>query len=533
VDLINGTIYPGTVEIAKGKITAIKRGQTPYGVFILPGFIDSHVHIESSMIIPSEFARLATTHGTVATVSDPHEIANVLGIDGVMFMINNGSTVPFKFYFGAPSCVPATTFETNGATLDTDKIERLLEMKEILYLSEVMNVPGVLYRDPAIMGKIRIARRLGKKVDGHAPGLRGEHAKQYCEAGISTDHECLDIEEALEKIGYGMKIHIREASAARCLNILYPLLENHSESCMFCSDDIHPDDLIQGHINEMVRKTVQYGIDRMKVLRCATVNPVMHYGLDVGLLRPGDPADFIVVNNLDEFCVMKTVINGAIVAECGETLIPSVKTDVPNNFRTEKKSVSDFKLKTKGPFINVIEAVEGELVTYRRILRPKVKRGYAVSDIANDVLKIAVVNRYQDAPPSIGFVKGFGIKKGALASSIAHDSHNIIAIGTTDEELCAAVNCIIEQKGGLCCINEGVQKILPLPVAGIMTDKDGKGVAQMDFELHVFLKNLCPSLSRPFMTLSFMALLVIPELKISDRGLFDGKQFTPIDLFSR
>jgi len=532
VDLIHKTIYSGTIEIANGKISAIQKNSGHYDTFILPGFIDSHVHIESSMMIPSEFARLATIHGTVATVSDPHEIANVLGMDGVVFMVNNGQSVPFKFYFGAPSCVPATTFETAGATIGIAETEKLLAMEKILYLSEVMNVPSVLAGDSRIMEKIAIGKQYGKKIDGHAPGLRGEALKHYINVGISTDHESLDIEEAREKIHYGMKIHIREGILTRSPETFYPLIDEYPDSCMLCSDDIHPEDLLQGHINTMVRKALSLGIDRMKVFRCASLNPVMHYGLDVGLLRQGDPADFIVVNNLDELRIIQTAINGMVVAENGTTLISSVKTATPNNFRAEKKVVSDFHVKTKGSFINVIEAHEGELVTYRRKLKPKVTMGYTVSDPENDVMKITVVNRYYDAKPAVGFIKGFGMKNGALASSIAHDSHNIIAIGTTDEEICAAVNAIIDQKGGLCCVNKGMIKVLPLPVAGIMSENDGTYVATMESGLRTILKQLCPGLTRPFMTLSFMALLVIPEIKISDRGLFDGNTFSYIDLFA-
>ncbi|HRF25647.1 MAG TPA: adenine deaminase, partial [Chitinophagaceae bacterium] len=444
-------IYAATITVENGIITAIEKTSDeadPSSDFMLPGFIDSHVHIESSMLVPSEFARMAVVHGTVATISDPHEIANVCGMEGVEFMIENGKTVPFKFNFGAPSCVPATVFETAGATLDVKDVTNLLKRKEIKYLSEMMNFPGVLFKDKSVMQKIAAAHQQNKPVDGHAPGLRGEQAKQYIEAGISTDHECFTYEEALEKLQYGMKIIIREGSAAKNFEALIELLNDWPEMMMFCSDDKHPDSLVLGHINQLCARAVAKGIDLFKVLKAACVNPVMHYKLDVGLLRKGDAADFIVVKDLKKFEVVKTYINGVLVAEEGRSLIKTSRSEIINNFSCSKKSAADFALPWNGKNENpVIEALDGQLITNKLSVKPKVVDNYIVSDVANDILKIAVVNRYQSAPVASSLIKNFGLKKGAIASSVAHDSHNIVAVGVDDESICHAVNLVIEHKG--------------------------------------------------------------------------------------
>lgn len=532
VDVLNRRIYSGSLEISRGRIIRIQQDKRVYDTFIIPGFIDSHVHIESSMLVPSEFARLASTHGTVATVSDPHEIANVLGIEGVNYMVKNGKAVPFKFYFGAPSCVPATPFETSGAEIGIAEIEELLKRDEIKYLSEMMNFPGVLTGDASVMKKIQTAEKFHKKVDGHAPGLRGDDARKYIDVGITTDHECVSLEEAREKLRYGMKIMIREGSAARNFDEFAPLIDDYPDDCMLCRDDIHPDDLLRGHINILVKKAFRMGLDRMKVLRCACVNPVLHYGLDVGLLQEGDPADFAVIDNLDDLSILKTIVNGKAVAEGGETLMPRVEAGVVNNFKAQGKVASDFYVKKSGENINVIEAIDGQLFTNRLRIKPKLRDGYVLSDPDRDILKIAVVNRYNDMPPAIGFVKGFGLKRGAIASSVAHDSHNIICVGVTDKELRRAVNLVIEHKGGLSVVHDSTREILPLPVAGIMSDEEGFKVAERFSYLDKLAKNLGSELTAPFMTLSFMALLVIPKIKISDKGLFDGERFQFMSLFS-
>ena len=529
-------IYAATITVENGIITAIEKTSDeadPSSDFMLPGFIDSHVHIESSMLVPSEFARMAVVHGTVATISDPHEIANVCGMEGVEFMIENGKTVPFKFNFGAPSCVPATVFETAGATLDVKDVTSLLKRKEIKYLSEMMNFPGVLFQDKDVMQKIAAAHKQNKPVDGHAPGLRGEQAKQYIAAGISTDHECFTYEEALEKLQYGMKIIIREGSAAKNFEALIELLNDWPEMMMFCSDDKHPDSLVLGHINQLCARAVAKGIDLFKVLKAACVNPVMHYKLDVGLLRKGDAADFIVVKDLKKFEVVKTYINGVLVAEEGRSLIKTSRSEIINNFSCSKKSAADFALPWNGKNENpVIEALDGQLITNKLSVKPKVVDNYIVSDVANDILKIAVVNRYQSAPVASSLIKNFGLKKGAIASSVAHDSHNIVAVGVDDESICRAVNLVIEHKGGISCVcpaasnGSWTEMALPLPVAGLMSNEDGYMIAAQYEQLDRMAKaELGATLASPYMTLSFMALLVIPHLKLSDKGLFDGDRF--------
>jgi len=532
VDVVRKQIFPGTVTVSNGVISGIAHSSdVNQNQYILPGFIDAHVHVESSMLIPSEFARLAVVHGTVATVSDPHEIGNVLGLDGVRYMIENGKQVPFHFYFGAPSCVPATTFETAGAVLPVEDINKLFVEDQLKYLSEMMNYPGVLARDPLVMDKIHATHELGLPVDGHAPGLKNGDAQRYIQAGISTDHECYTLEEALDKIKYGMKIIIREGSAAKNYHALHTLIGTHPDLVMFCSDDKHPHELVEGHINRLViRSVIEHGYDLMDVLRCACYNPIIHYKLDVGYLQVGQPADFIVVDNLKDFHVQQTYIKGELVAEKGKTNIPSIKSKVVNHFNTEPKKVDEFKVLAQGKNIQVIIAEDGELITKKESIPATIVDNYLVSDPTKDVLKLAVVNRYENAPIAIGFIKGFGLKQGALASCIAHDSHNIIAVGVSDEDLCQAVNIIIENKGGISLSAQGKTEVLPLPIAGIMSHQDGYEVAKKYAHIDGEAKKLGSSLHAPYMTLSFMALLVIPSLKLSDKGLFDGTafRFTPL-----
>jgi len=535
VDVLNSIIFPGTLSISNGKITKIQKDNNKYNNYIIPGFIDSHIHIESSMLCPSEFARIAVTHGTVAVVSDPHEIANVLGIDGVKYMIEDATRVPLKFYFGAPSCVPATEFETNGAVLDSEKVEELLKMDEIKYLSEVMNFPGVINEDAEIMKKIKAAKKLGKPIDGHAPGLSGKDLKKYLAAGISTDHECYSYEEAEEKIKLGMKILIREGSAAKNFEGLIPLIQKYPDKCMFCSDDKHPDDLLKSHINELVKRAIGKGFVLMNVLQIACANPVEHYKLDVGLLQKGDDADFLIIDNLKNFNILKTYIKGELVAENGITLIPKQKPIIINNFKVEKKKPEDFILPFKKGKIKIIEALDGQLITNKSIEILKVENGNIVSrniisNIKRDILKITVVNRYKNTKPAIGFINNFGLKKGGIASSVAHDSHNIIAVGISDELLKKAVNLIIENKGGICAVSNEKEMILSLPIAGIISNEDYQTVAGKYSQLDKKAKDFGSKLLSPFMTLSFMALLVIPKLKLSDRGLFDGEKFEFIEI---
>ncbi len=530
VSIEKRSIFSAEVTIDNGKILSIVKKENDHKNYILPGFIDAHIHIESSMLVPSEFARLAVCHGTVATVSDPHEIANVLGVEGVQFMIANGKKSPLKFHFGAPSCVPATSFETAGAIIDSEGIKELLASPDIYYLAEMMNYPGVLYNDPEVYKKIAWAKHYNKPVDGHAPGLRGEEAKKYCAAGISTDHECFTKEEAQEKLELGMKVIIREGSAAKNFEALIPLLPEYFEKMMFCSDDKHPDDLILGHINELCARAVAKGIDIFKVLQAACINPAKHYNMNVGLLQEGDAADFIVVDDLKDFNVVQTYIDGELVAENGRSKIAAIRFETPNNFKVEPKTAKDFFLQPNGSHIRVIEALDGELITKEIKAESLIQNGNLVSNTTTDILKMAVVNRYSNKPPSIGFIKNFGLKKGAIASSVAHDSHNIIVVGTTDEEICKAVNLIIKNRGGICAIGPDEEKSLALPVAGIMSDKDGWETGRLYQEIDGMSKILGCTLKAPFMTLSFMALLVIPDLKLSDKGLFSGSTFEFVDL---
>jgi len=531
VDVDAGSIYAGSITVDQGKITQIRKLKASNGPFLIPGFIDAHVHIESSMLVPSEFARLAVVHGTVATVSDPHEIGNVLGADGVYFMIENSKKVNFKCYFGAPSCVPATPYETSGATIDSDNIDLLLSNPDIKYLAEMMNWPGVLNADKEVMRKIQLAHKFQKPVDGHAPGLRGEDARLYAAAGITTDHECFTLEEALDKLAGGMHIIIREGSAARNFDALIPLLPKYADKVMFCSDDKHPDSLLSGHINLLASRSVAIGIEPLMVLKVTCQNPVRHYGLDVGLLKEGDPADFLVVSDLKEFKVMETYINGQLVCKHGQSLISSVKSEYANNFHTDLKKSEDFQLKAAGKAVRVIVPEDGQLVTTEKIMPVNEVNGLALSDINRDLLKIVVVNRYYDAPPAIAFVQNFGLKEGAIASSVAHDSHNIIAVGVDDHSICEAVNEIISHKGGVVAVSGARKEALQLPVAGLMSPDDGYWVAEKYIAVDAMAKSLGCKLEAPFMTLSFMALLVIPELKLSDRGLFNGNTFEFVSLF--
>ena len=536
VDVHQKKIYPAEITVEKGKILSITSNlKLQTSNYILPGFVDSHVHIESSMLVPSEFAKLAVVHGTVGTVSDPHEIANVCGMEGVEFMIENGKTVPFKFNFGAPSCVPATIFETAGATLDSNDVEELLKRSDIKYLSEMMNFPGVLNEDEEVMKKIAVAHRLLKPVDGHAPGLRGDLAKQYIAAGITTDHECFTKEEALDKLQNGMKVIIREGSAAKNFEALIDLLNEYPNQMMFCSDDKHPDSLVLGHINQLCARAIAKGIGLFKILQAACVNPVLHYQLDIGLLKKDDPADLIVVKDLENFEVLKTFINGELVAENGQSAIRSPQSAIINNFSCSKKKPRDFEIPFTihrpiaiwTPFtIPVIEALDGQLITNKFLYEPAVINNKLESDIEDDILKIVVVNRYNDAPIAKAFINNFRLHKGAIASSVAHDSHNIVAVGVDDESICKAVNLIIEKHGGISAVSEKKEMVLALPVAGLMSNEDGYKIAAAYTAIDKMVKeDLGSTLSSPFMTLSFMALLVIPHLKLSDLGLFDGDNF--------
>lgn len=528
IDVVRDRIYAGTVYVDGKRIVEIVEDNQTYSQYIVPGFVDSHIHIESSMLVPSEFARIAVQHGTIAAVCDAHEIANVLGVEGVKFMIRDGERALMKFYFSAPSCVPATPFESSGAQISPEDIKEIFnEFPQVKFLGEMMNYPGVIQRDPLVMQKIQIAREMGKVIDGHAPALMGVELKKYVIAGISTDHECFTKEEALQKIALGMKILIREGSAVKNFDDLIDIAREHHANCAFCSDDKHPDELIKGHINELVHRALKRGLDTLSVFKMASLNPVRHYGLEMGLLQEGDPADFIILDDLEHFNVLKTIIEGKCVFEKGVPSVHLQKIQAVNKFNALPKENSDFNIPAIPNEVPVIEVIDGQLITRKVMAKPKIKDGMFVSDVKNDIIKISVINRYENARPAVAFVKNFGLKKGAIASSVAHDSHNIIVVGVTDQDICKAVNSVINEKGGICavCEEEGIHEILPLPFAGLMSNAPYEEVADMYVKLDKLAKGFGSALYAPFMTLSFMALLVIPEIKLSDKGLFDGTKF--------
>lgn len=524
VDVVSRRIFSGEITVESGKIILIEEKLVKSSVFIIPGFVDAHIHIESSMLLPAEFARHASVHGTVACVCDPHEIANVSGIAGVDFMIENGRKSPMKFFFGAPSCVPATDIDTSGAIINSKDIAELLQRNDIYFLAEMMDYEGVVQGNDEVHQKLLAARNAGKPVDGHAPNLSGEDLIKYANAGITTDHECMTPEEALEKIELGMHILIREGSAAKNFDALIPLIENYADKIMFCSDDKHPDDLIRnGHINQLVKRAVGAGYNFMDVLRAASYNPVKHYGLNVGLLQPGDDADFVLVDNLSDFNILKTFINGEIIAENGNSLLDfQPQNNLINQFNASKLNVEDISVKPRGEKLKVIVVSDGQLFTHAGTFEPKVENGNVVSDTENDILKLVVYNRYENSKPSVGFIKNIGLKKGALASTVSHDSHNIVAVGASDKEIISAINLIIDSKGGILVCNGNETYMLPLPVGGLMSADNGFSVARNYEMVDAKAKEFGSGLQAPFMTLAFMSLLVIPELKLTDKGLFDG-----------
>ncbi len=533
VDVVSGRVYPGIITVTDGVIASVVEDPGVFGPLIIPGLIDSHVHIESSMMVPSEFARIAVIHGTTSVVSDPHEIANVMGVEGVRFMIENGKKVPFNFYFGAPSCVPATSFESTGAVIGPEEVAEILSWKEINYLSEMMNYPGVLNSDKDVLSKIEYAKKFNKPIDGHAPGLSGEDVRKYANAGISTDHECFSKEEALVKIENGIKILIREGSAARNFSELISLISDFPEMIMFCSDDKHPDDLLIGHINLLVKRAIDAGYNFMDIIRACTLNPVIHYKLDAGLLQPGDKADFILVDNAQNFNVLSTYIDGQLVASNGDTNIEKVVVEPFNIFNAAPITTNDLEIEVNEGKLKVIRAFSDQLITSAFFTDPKVENGFVVSDTENDILKLVVLNRYRPEKPAIAFINGFNLKQGAIASTVAHDSHNIIAVGTDDSSLIHVIELLRKNKGGISLYANNKDYSLPLPIAGLMSNEDGDKIAQIYKTMNKAAKEAGSNLEAPFMTLSFMSLLVIPELKLSDKGIFDSVNFKFSELFDK
>lgn len=531
VDVFARTTYPGEIQIDNGRIAEIRKTESAPERYIMPGFVDSHVHIESSMLSPARFAEMAVKHGTLATVSDPHEISNVMGIEGLNFMIENAKTVPMQFFFSAPSCVPATAFETSGANIDAAQIAELMKREDIWYLGEMMNYPGVIYDDAEVHAKIKASLAAGKPVDGHAPLLMGDDLKKYADAGISTDHECTNIEEARAKIALGVKVLIREGSAARDFDALWPLIDSNPNEVMLCTDDCHPDELQKRHINLLATHALENGADIYNVLMASAINPVLHYKLPLGLLREGDSADFIVVEDLKNFRLIESYMKGDRIFANGSATFSAGFSDHPNKFLRQKIKISDIELKAEKSKIKVIEAGDGDLLTRSSVVEVKVENGMVISDPERDILKIVVASRYDNNPPAIGFIKGFNLKKGALASSIAHDSHNLIAVGVDDEEIAEVLNMVIKSKGGLAAVS-GDEKIhLPLEIGGLMADAPGEEIAASYKALNEFAARCGSGLKAPYMTMAFMALLVIPELKLGDKGLFDGLKFEFTSLF--
>ncbi len=532
VDVVAKTITKGILEIKNGKITGIRPTENVDDQFIIPGFVDAHIHIESSMMLPSEFARYSVIHGTVACVCDPHEMANVCGVLGIDYMIENGKHSPMKFFFGVPSCVPSTKFETSGAVLDADTVEKLLLRDDFYFLAEMMNFPGVIHKNKQVLAKLDAAKRTGKPIDGHAPELHGDDLVKYAAGGITTDHECMTIAEAESKIALGMTIQIREGSAAKNFDDLLPLLDNYPDKIMFCSDDKHPDDLLKnGHIDTLARRAIAKGYDPLDVLRICSLKPVRHYNLDVGLLQTGDDADFVVVDNLFGLNIKATYIRGEKVSENGQPLFPRfIPENLINQFNATFVSVEMLQVKPTGEHLRVIMVDDGQLFTHSGFVKPKIENGNVVSDIENDILKLVVYNRYEPSVPAIGFIHNIGLKRGALASTVAHDSHNIVAVGTSDAEIASAINRIIESKGGILACEVERSCLLPLPVCGLISELEGNVIAEKYEEVDAMAKELGSTLHAPFMTVAFMSLLVIPELKLGDKGLFDSKNFEFVKL---
>lgn len=535
VDLLSRRIFPGKVEVCNGKIVSVEEiAQADGAGYILPGFVDSHIHIESTLMVPHSYARMAVANGVVAAVCDPHEIANVLGMDGVGYMIEDGKSALFNFYFAAPSCVPSTPFETAGAELGADDVAQLLGKDEVVALAEMMNVPGVVYEDPQVMSKLQAAKDAGKPVDGHAPKTGGEMLQKYIAAGISTDHECSTLEEAREKIALGMKVLVREGSAACDFETLYPLIAESPGMAMFCSDDMYPDDVRQiGYINGMVRRAVAKGMPLWETLECASVTPVKHYGLKSGLLQAGDQADFIVVDNLQQFNILSTYVQGEEVYNSNVGVTENLRRkkedvlpDNLNKFYASQVSAKSLQVAWRESGMKVIVANEGSLLTGTNLIRPqKDAVGNVVTDVQGGISKIVVYSRYAPSEPQVAYIKGFGLKQGAIASTIAHDSHNIIAVGSNDEDLARAINALVVEKGGIVVCNGEEVECLPLPVAGLMTMLVPEEVADRHRVLRRMAARMGCPIKAPFMTLAFMALPVIPDLKLTDKGLFDGVKF--------
>lgn len=525
VDVLTGEIFPGRIGHEGGVITSVERTPGPFRSFLVPGFIDCHVHIDSSLLCPSRFAEAAVPHGTTAVVTDPHEIANVLGVPGIAWMREDAACAPFRVFFTAPSCVPATPFETSGATLGPAEVEKLLAEDDVVALGEVMNYHGAIARDPDVMAKIRAARVSGKPIDGHGPLLAGNALREYLSLGISTDHECTGAAEAFEKHDLGMRILVRDGSAAKNLAALAPFARMHE--FLLVTDDILASDLLAGHLDTRLATAVSLGVEPLHALRAATIRPAEHYRLPLGAMAKGRKADAVRVADLSSFAVEEVYIGGTLVAAGGAAAFAPRPVPMPGAIRIAPKGADDFALPASGRSakVRVIRVIPDEIVTGSETADLRVEHGRVVPDAGRDVLLISVVNRYREAPVASGFVSGFGLKTGAIASSVAHDSHNIIAVGTNPGDMAAAVGAIVRESGGLAACGGGSATVLPLPLAGLMSGDPPRDVHERLERLHAAACGMGCVLPRPFMTLSFLSLLVIPRLKIGDRGLFDADAF--------
>ncbi|MDI6644268.1 MAG: adenine deaminase [Methanobacteriaceae archaeon] len=527
LNVFSEEIYPAEIMVEKGIIKCVKPLNEDLKGYILPGFIDAHIHIESSMLTPSRFSEMVIPHGTTAVVADPHEIANVMGVDGIKYMIKDASSVPLKFFFTAPSCVPATPFETSGSILSSEDIDRLLDYREIVALGEMMNFPGVIGGDKEVFNKIETAKKHKKPIDGHAPLLTGDNLCKYVAAGISTDHECTQPQEAFEKRQMGMKIMLREGSSAKNLEDLLSVGGD-----FIVSDDKHPEDLLQGHLDVMIKKAVQLGLDPVKAIKMVTINPAQHYSLNNGAIQPGRSADLVIVDDLEKLNVESVYINGKLVSENGRPKFPVKPLTVDSTFLSSKKTRKDFEIfsPNESEKVRVIDVVEGQLITGESEAILNVENSKIQPKIDDDILKIAVVERYGHNRITNAFVRGFGLKSGAIASSVAHDSHNIIVVGTSGEDMARAVNLILKNKGGISITMDAKQYSLKLPIAGLMSVESAREVSLKLKKLHQVVSTMGSNLKSPFMTMSFMALLVIPKIKISDQGLFDVESFQFVDV---
>lgn len=561
LDVLTDSVYPARITIKNGVFEEIvpivldEDSKIDVEGLLVPGFIDSHIHVESSMLTPAQFAKIAVRYGTTSVVCDPHEIANVCGIEGIEFMIDNAKTVPFNFYFSAPSCVPATIFETSGATLDADDIEFLLKKDEIVALGEMMNFPGVLNGDEDVLRKLKLAHDYGIPIDGHAPLLSGKELDKYLEQYIITDHECSNFKEAIEKKHKGMKIMVRDGSPAKNMEALFDfterlnywrnqksfgiiptdVLERRINSPIFdfiVSDDKRPDDLINGYLNESIKKASDLGVDILKAIEMVTINPAAHYNLDAGAIVTGAKADFVIIDNLVDFNILKTYIAGECVFDGENVLFEVEDVEFKNTINASKKQPEDFDITYDGDEceVNVIKCYDGELLTKKTTATLKSVDGKVQPDIYQDVLKIAVVDRYGKNHVANAFIKGFGLKKGAIASSVSHDSHNIIVVGYDSKVMADAVNTVIDNCGGIAVVSEDFSDSLPLPIAGLMSNEDSFDVAKKLGVLHKMASTWGCKLESPSTTMGFMALPVIPSIKISDKGLFDVDNFEFMDV---